>query len=377
MTGVVPERAQRGMGTVADVTAGVNGWAGPWVEGPWFERELAERSLPDDVQALARSLHVDGYAVLPGLIGADLIARIQDDLVQPLAGRNRLQDAWRTSDAVRELAVMPAVLDVLRALYGREPIPFQTLNFEVGTQQEAHSDTVHFSSLPSRFMCGVWVALEDTDAGNGPLFYHPGSHRLPDPTFQRFGLAPSLGDYDAYALSQREMMEAQGIDQVEYHARAGDALIWSANLVHGGRPITEPGRSRWSQVTHYFFDGCVHVTPMFSEPDLGEWFVRSSMTNIATGEPVEQSLNGQPVHLEDLGNGRSRVHRGAKTVPFAGELVADLDAENARLRAEVETLRHQAAVAGQELAAVRGSRALRVGRLATAPARWLRSLRKP
>jgi len=28
-------------------------------------------------------------------------------------------------------------------------------------------------------MCGVWLALEDIDADNGPLIYYPGSHRGP------------------------------------------------------------------------------------------------------------------------------------------------------------------------------------------------------
>jgi ectoine hydroxylase-related dioxygenase (phytanoyl-CoA dioxygenase family) len=51
-------------------------------------------------------------------------------------------------------------------------------------------------------MCGVWVALEDVDAGNGPLFYYPGSQRLPDPFFQRFGLDAGIGSYAAYEDAQ-------------------------------------------------------------------------------------------------------------------------------------------------------------------------------
>ena len=50
---------------------------------------------------------------------------------------------------------------MLFSLYGREPFPFQTLNFPYGSRQHYHSDAVHFNSLPKGFMCGVWVALED------------------------------------------------------------------------------------------------------------------------------------------------------------------------------------------------------------------------
>ena len=45
--------------------------------------------------------------------------------------------------------------------------------------QHFHTDSVHFSSCPERFMAGVWVALEDIDSDNGPLILYPGSHALP------------------------------------------------------------------------------------------------------------------------------------------------------------------------------------------------------
>jgi len=34
-------------------------------------------------------------------------------------------------------------------------------------------------------------------------------------------------------------------------ARKGDALIWAADLAHGGSPITDPRLTRRSLVTHY------------------------------------------------------------------------------------------------------------------------------
>lgn len=337
----------------------------PWVESPWIEQDISTRKLSPEMASIARHFHTEGFAVIPGLIDHDLSARILDAVVEPLRGRNRVQDAWRYSAAVRDLAVLPAVLDVLRVLYDREPVPFQTLNFEYGTQQRAHSDTVHFSSLPRRYMCGVWVALEDIDAHNGPLFYYPGSHHLPDPFFQRFGLPAGLGSYDGYEAAQQALVEAHGLEPIEFHAKAGDALIWSANLVHGGKPISEDGRTRWSQVTHYFFDGCVYVTPLLSDPELGEWFVRADLENIATGRPALQSYNHEDVHFEDLGNGRSRIHRGPMPRPVAGDQLAGL-------QTEIEALRHRVQADADQLEALRNSRAFRLGNVALEPARWLR-----
>jgi len=67
----------------------------------------------------------------------------------------RVQDAWKSVNAVREVAVSSAVLSALKQLFGREPLPFQTLNFPVGTRQRSHSDTIHFNSIPR----GSWPAF--------------------------------------------------------------------------------------------------------------------------------------------------------------------------------------------------------------------------
>ena len=102
------------------------------------------------------------------------------DLADPASAKTcherLIQDALRDDADVRAIAANPAVLALLGKLIGRPAFPFQTLNFPVGIQQDAHSDPVHFSSLPERFMCGVWLAMEDVAEGSGPLFYHLGSH---------------------------------------------------------------------------------------------------------------------------------------------------------------------------------------------------------
>ena len=56
--------------------------------------------------------------------------------------------------------------------------------------------------------------------------------------------------------------------------RKGQAVVWAANLLHGGAPITRPGATRRSLVTHYFFEGCSYFTPMLSDPDAGRMFRR-------------------------------------------------------------------------------------------------------
>ena len=67
---------------------------------------------------------------------------------------------------------------------------------------------------------------------------------------------------------------------------------WAADLVHGGAAVDRPGSTRWSQVTHFFGEGCVYVTPQRSRRDLGRYAVRDPLMNVATGRPEPQPPAG-------------------------------------------------------------------------------------
>lgn len=179
---------------------------------------------------------------------------------------NRIQDAWKASAAVYEIARAPAVLDLLREFYGREPLPFQTLNFRVGTQQAPHADAFHFNSDPPGFMCGVWVALEDIDEASGPLVYFPGSQRLPEVTTADVPMSPTQEEYGKYESYIGEQISRNGYEPRQGLLKKGQALLWSSNLLHGGSPMQDPQSTRKSQVTHYYFEGCQYWTPMLSTP---------------------------------------------------------------------------------------------------------------
>jgi len=179
---------------------------------------------------------------------------------------HRILDAWKISENVKSIALNPRILAILRELYGREPLPFQTLNFPFGSQQAAHSDTIHFNSKPPGYMAGVWVALEDMDMDNGPVVYYPGSQKLPEVTMQTVGAKPDHSDYRKYERYIAELIEREGLEPRYATINKGEVLIWSANILHGGSKQRDRTRSRHSQVTHFFFEGCRYYTPMTS-PD--------------------------------------------------------------------------------------------------------------
>lgn len=277
----------------------------PWVESPFFEDELKSKNLPEDKRKLVESYHRDGYVVFSGLLPETLIDEVRKEAEQKAFNpafeittkrdTTRVQDFWAVSEPTRQLAVHPEVLSILELLYGRQAVPFQTLNFRVGTQQRTHSDTIHFSSLPARFMCGVWVALEDITEENGPVFYCPGSHRQPEYDFSQIRNSPATTTYDNYTEYEdfiEGIVEANGFEKKKFLAKKGDVLIWSSNILHGGSPVTKEGSTRWSQVTHYFFEDCYYYTPMLSNMITREYFLRGSLVNIKTGEQVQQSYNG-------------------------------------------------------------------------------------
>ncbi len=217
----------------------------------------------------------DGYLVIDLGLSEVLIDRIVEKTMQAYPPEflqnptfaTRLQDAWMSIDEVRQLATHPQVMAALRAIWGRRPRPFQTLNFPIGTSQREHSDTIHFNCQPQGYMCGVWVAFEDIEEDNGPLIYYPGSHLLQEYAMQDFGLEPGYDNYPDYEQCVAELIEKEGLKPELGLVKRGQAIIWHANLLHGGYVQRDATRSRHSQVTHYYFSGCKYYTPMDSSLD--------------------------------------------------------------------------------------------------------------
>jgi hypothetical protein len=277
----------------------------PWTESPFFPQLLQEAHLDGETSRLVEQYAKDGYLIIdPGIPAQTLDSVVRDlaDSYHLNAGPShsdeiRIADAWAFNEAVRSIALAPKVLALLETLYRRPPVPFQTLNFRVGTEQRAHSDTIHFNSVPERFMCGVWVALEDMDHSNGPLVYYPGSHKLPVYDLHDIGICGSdqrdtSEFYPLYEDFVQALIAAHGLERREINVKKGQALVWSANLFHGGAPILDRSRSRNSQVTHYYFSGCYYYTPLLSDVAIGKVSARE-VCNLAIRQNAPQHYNGR------------------------------------------------------------------------------------
>ena len=276
----------------------------PLVETPFFEEIAKGSSFDDETLRIAKALNQDGIAVFrfPDNEFDERAERIKAHLAPRFdfsawkaggwksGGGMRIPDAWRFDVDVRAIAANTRVLALLSSVYGRKAWPFQTLNFPVGTQQHYHSDSIHFSSIPERFMCGIWVALEDISPDAGPLEYYPGSHTWPIIYNDKIGVRATL--FAKSKLSQelyhdvwRALVAKHGVKPRYFSPKKGEAVIWAANLLHGGSRQHNPNVTRWSQVTHYYFENCCYITPVQSDLLIGKLKLRS-LTNIATGEGV-------------------------------------------------------------------------------------------
>lgn len=284
----------------------------PPVESPFFEQIFTQDKFSEETLRIGKSLYEDGYAIFD--FNEPDFDNLIDNLHRELYDHynwekinngfnERIQDAWRMSNAVQKFASNKVIMELLKNLYGRKPIPFQTMNFPNGTEQAIHADSVHFHSIPERYMCAVWVAFEDITMDSGPLFYLPKSHKLPIYKNEQIGKFPDVDNpyknYDCYSQIWEKLVEVYDLKTEYFLAKKGQALIWSTNLLHGGSFQKDKTKSRHSQVTHYLFEDCTYYTPLWSLDCLGIMHHRD-IVDISTGEQIPNQINGVLLDREFL-----------------------------------------------------------------------------
>jgi ectoine hydroxylase-related dioxygenase (phytanoyl-CoA dioxygenase family) len=277
--------------------------ATPWLDRPdageAIERRLRAGEISADQARLCRDWIRDGYLILPGLFAADQIDAAwaeyealiaggelvpQEDhdvrVANPLPGRT-LNPHFR-SDRFKKMLHDQRCFELVSLLMGVKALPFQTIAGHKGSEQRAHSDSIHMTTWPQGFLIANWIAFEDIQPDSGPLEYYPGSHRLPY-TYSRecgIGLAEGQADYLAYHGKYEPhiqgLIERHGLQPHYFLANKGDTLFWHANLIHGGSRIASAGSSRRALVCHFFAEGCVcyhdytgtpsHLTPVPAPP---------------------------------------------------------------------------------------------------------------
>ena len=249
--------------------------------GPDSRAWRNDASVPEDWR---RQWIERGYVTIKGLYPKALVqahaARVAeirltlDEDKDAQGYGERIGQLHQRDPELMRLAADERVRAFLAWAFGDRALLFGSLNFDRGTQQDIHIDSIFFYTEPIYAMAGLWVALEDVHPDSGPLFYIPGSHQWPflrgenlwdatpemrdrvhaargkssgDPA--RVALAGELGV--EWTRRVREHEKTAGRPRELAVVEAGDAVFWHALLAHGGSARADPQRSRRSVVYHF------------------------------------------------------------------------------------------------------------------------------
>lgn len=238
---------------------------------------------PEWVATVAEAVETfrrDGAVILRQAVAPEVVDRIRQvmqsaDENSPFAGfikgkvvvtsqenqqhhRFRFKDLYVNNRDAREAILSPLLIDVLNGISGEPVLAFQSLGFIRGSGLRVHRDS-NFVVVDQRpeSVIGTWLALEDIEEGMGELVYYPGSHRFPAYEMSEGSLQrvknPGKISYsnDEYVNYLTDNIEAMGLEEKRFLAKKGDCLVWHADVVHAGSPVTRAGATRYSLATHF------------------------------------------------------------------------------------------------------------------------------
>ena len=147
---------------------------------PWLDRsnalsEINKRAAEPGLADKFRQWDSDGYLVLEKCIAESTLDSIWSAYESAIgqgrvipedgAGANdpypgRFLSPHKAVPEINELLHNPTICDWVQKLCNRAPIPYQTIASFAGSEQAAHSDSVHMTTYPLGYMVAAWIALE-------------------------------------------------------------------------------------------------------------------------------------------------------------------------------------------------------------------------
>ncbi|MDT0559443.1 phytanoyl-CoA dioxygenase family protein [Ichthyenterobacterium sp. W332] len=222
----------------------------------------------------------NGYVILEHFFSEKEVDTVNSEIEDLLAKKrvafsngNRIMFANKKSKLINAVGTNPKLFKVLNLLLDKEVELFQSINFFEGSQQRAHSDSIHMTTFPYGNLIAAWIALEDITIDSGPLHYYPGSHKLPyvlNKAYGNDGSKYTIGKktYSEYEDYIGNLIEKNNLEKNIFLAKKGDVLIWHANLLHGGEPVTNTESSRKSMVFHYYAKDAICFHEITQRPTL-------------------------------------------------------------------------------------------------------------
>jgi hypothetical protein len=98
---------------------------------------------------------------------------LQDADFGPDTHSFKVNDLYLEFEEVRRLSLGERIASVMAELLGDTPVLVKTLNFERGSQQAYHVDSLFMTPRTVGNLAATWIALEDCHLNAGPLAYFP------------------------------------------------------------------------------------------------------------------------------------------------------------------------------------------------------------
>ena len=288
---------------------------------------LGEKKTDPETQELKNRFERDGFVVLPQFFPAEFCDRILDEVAlytgperanldtritvdithgphggrlvcvrdapaEAFAGSFKINNLFTESATVAEATFAPRLTQVLGHLLGDAPVAINSLNFKYGSQQPDHIDTWYMPPPKAGSLIVASISLEDVRLDAGPLFYYPGSHRIPPYVFSHGGIHALEAEMpDCRRYLEKEIAE-RGLKKETFLGRKGDVFLWHCQLLHGGSPILDREKTRASLVVHYWGKAATGFQPLRTDPSGGKFLDRDYWKT--DGKPIDTIQASDP-----------------------------------------------------------------------------------
>lgn len=231
------------------------------------------------VERIVAQFRRDGFAVAPGLLTSEEVARVRDTFMLmnrdgPVHGLSEIRQnpvggnvtGYDKSDPLtfyprmmhphlhpdkpvgpiaQQYLLDPRILAILRLLMGEEPYAVQTMFYfkPPGARgQDFHQDNFYLRVKPGTCMA-AWIAIDDCDAENGGMMCVPG-------TGDHAVVCPEAAD-PRLSFTTEHVPIPEGKTPVLPLMKAGDVLFFNGSTIHGSGPNQSATRFRRSLICHY------------------------------------------------------------------------------------------------------------------------------
>ncbi|HEY9809793.1 MAG TPA: phytanoyl-CoA dioxygenase family protein [Halomicronema sp.] len=186
--------------------------------------------------------------------------------------RFKVNDLYINYEEIRDLSLNKRLGDILGELLTEVPVLCNTLSLDYGTEQFLHVDSLYMTPLTDNALVASWIALEDCHPDAGPLWYIPGSHKIPIYRFSSGSPHVVEKEFPDWQKYMAEEVKNKNLNEEFFYPKKGDVFIWHSQLLHGGSRIKDLSLTRKSLVSHYFTKtDCINLKSKLVGWDGGYW----------------------------------------------------------------------------------------------------------